>query len=288
MSQKGIKSVILAIGLALCSCNSADQKAVSSNDNKQVKPSTSVADNLVNGLSAVTAAPAALVDFDIFVYGYANDNQICLGQAVITINSDFTLKFPDSKLACASIVLDLSKLLSQVQLTGASGGMMSHMTDDGYALYSDSLMNATFQPARPLMIGPIITDRDKYKGYTKSVTTSVAANSLESGKTYQGQGTVELSTIDFNSYTNTIVGTTFDSIIHWHATTTGFDNIPKTLGLLFESMDWWFNTTPIMIPRIEIVASVSDFMEEQAGNQGISAMVGKVRIVLQVNNFKVQ
>ena len=289
MALKILNAVALAtLLLHLSACNSSDEKAVADSGNKQVKPLSTLdaptgnsgSNGILGSSDATAVVPAAVVDFDVFVYGNANNRQICLGRALITINTDFSLAFPDSKLTCASIVIDLSKILAQAQSSGTDG-LAGNMTHDGMVLSAEKLMNATFTPARPVMLGPIITDRDKYKDYVKSVATSVDAISLETGASIKGKGTVELRTIDFNAYTNEIVGSSFDSILHWRASTTGFEGVPKTLGLLFERIDWWFNTKPIMIPKIEIVADIGDFLEKNA----LSSMVGKVRIVLQVNNY---
>ena len=277
--------IALAALFALFSCNSSDEKSVTNSGNDQQEKPVSTVDP-TSGSNMTAPVPAAIVDFDMFVYGLDNGNKLCSGQAVITVNSDFSIKFPSSKLSCASIVLDLGKLLE-----GQTGGSntMSHLSHDGFILYADKLENATFQPPRPFMIGPIITDRSKYEGYTKSVTSQVNAVSIETSKQYDLKGTVTLSVLDFNNYTNPVVQDTFSSVIHWQATTTGFDSMPKTLGLLFEKMEWWFNTSPIMIPQIEIVADLNDFLDNKGTTQGqMSELLGKVRIVLQANNYKIQ
>jgi hypothetical protein len=66
-------------------------------------------------------------------------------------------------------------------------------------------------------------------------------------------------------------------VIHWKISRQGFEGISAMNGLLFDSWEWWFNTNPIMIPRMRIKGNIKDFVEVSEGS--LKAVVGDVVIL---------
>ena len=52
----------------------------------------------------------------------------------------------------------------------------SKVAHDGYMLYLKRLSKADFNPPRPFLLGPVITDLDKYKGFHKVTETTATVN----------------------------------------------------------------------------------------------------------------
>lgn len=271
-------------------CNPADERAVTSSGDETKPIRTLLPDNfealqqekntaVAEGENIITA-----VDYDVYVYSASSERRICLGTARINIFEDFNLNIPDGKIKCSSMILNLATLLSHAKKPTPEEKAQQKREHDGKMFYVGHFMGANFTPPRPLLIGPIITNSKKYEGYSKEVATTL--NGTYDAKEYNSKGTFKVRVINHKTnYTNGIVGETFDNIINWELSASGFEGTPKGLGLIYKKITWWFNLKPIMIPKIEISGNISDFILSDDPNKKPDEFIGDVRVVLEVNNY---
>jgi hypothetical protein len=208
---------------------------------------------------------------------------LCLGTASIEITSDFAMKFPAAKISCVSLTIDLAKVLGATQSSMGNNNMSS----DGKMLYMDSFGSAKFEPARPFLVGPIIQDPSEYEGFSKSGDYTVTYD--KSGVQDTKSGKINVKVLETQGkYNAGNFDKKLDKVLHWQMTTTGFDGVPVANTFLFDKIEFYWNTRPIMVPKIVIEGYLGDFVTKNDGAKGavnIDDVIGQIRLELTVTKF---
>jgi hypothetical protein len=258
-----------AIGLAwsFAGCRSSDE-GIFKGGSSESKPSSSVG-------SGLTESAEVLGTFKFALRITSNSEAaVCRGEIEATIKSDFTLDVPNGVAQCASIKIDLAKMLPK--LTGGIdkiGGLSAGKGDK--LIYLASIGAASFSPPRPLLLQPIVRKHEGLKDFDKTSTHTLTVKEA-SGQTTVKDGSFRVQVLGINQ-TEQIKDQTFDKVIHWKISRDGFDGITALNGLLFDSWEWWFNTNPIMIPRMRIKGNIKDFVE--VSDESLKGVMGDTVIL---------
>lgn len=269
---------MIALCLLAVGCEDGDEKVFKGSGSNESKPGATLLPEGagITGLGATSAAPteAARVTFDLAVYGNSGA-KLCDGEVKIQIMSDFTMKFPDSTAQCVSMKVDLSKALGGAETQG--GKQESNITSTDGILNFKSIAGGTFDPPRPFLLGPVVQNSEKYKGFTHHSEHQVTSASGS------GSGAFDIEVLDVDTtYKNKYLEKPFDKILHWKIKASGFDGVKKSEGLLFKEMEWVWNTNPIMIPKLTIRGELGDLIEAEGGG---SDLVGEIKIDLSVKEY---
>jgi hypothetical protein len=144
------------------------------------------------------------------------------------------------------------------------------------------IANANFYPERPLLIGPIIQNPEEFSGFTETTRHRLETLDQKTGKKITSEGEFTVSVIA-DQRELTVDGGDFEHVLHWKIEASGFSGIPKSQGLLFTKWEWYWNTRPIMIPKIVIVGEISDFLSGNGSDA--SALVGEITIDLSAKHY---
>lgn len=199
---------------------------------------------------------------------------ICVGRVDLNIKEDFSLEFPNSKAQCSLIgELDLSKLLNSLN-DDADREKAAEAQDKMLRL--KKLGPMTFDPPRPLLVGPIIQDPSQYQGLSETRSYTVQyTNKEKGGAITTDYGDITVNVLEAGSSWTPIFmpQSPFDNILRFEMLTKGFRNVPRTKGFLFDRVEFTLNGRPLAIPAIKIESKASDLMSA-AGPNGAGAMSG--------------
>lgn len=242
----------------------------------EVKPTSSRGAGLTESVAEIASLTFALGIFS------NSGAAVCKGEVEAQIFSNFTVKIPKGQALCGSVTVDLAKMLPDITSSMGQLGALSTVPGDKL-VYIASIAGASFDPPRPILLRPIVRKPDGFKGLDKTSTHTVTAKS-ETGETISGRGSFRVEVLSVNE-TEKIKDNTFDKVIHWRITREGFEGLSALNGLLFDSWEWWFNTSPIMIPRIKIKGTIKDFI--QASDPSVMGVFGEtVTLELVVLKYK--
>lgn len=293
-----IKSKLLGLlaGMAAIGCNPDDEKVFKSPGNTETKPTATLLSSLQGGAADANggkkpATEAASVTYIVRIKTNSGID-FCEGTASLKIMSDLNVKVPEAKVQCSSVVIDLGSILGGDKgLTGgadtgaaAAGDKAGLLAHDGHIFYIKELMGTKFSGnGRPMLLGPLVQNNDKYKNFKKSVTTTVSGLDPVTKAPVSGDATFNVEVINHKTtYKNKYIDKGFDSILHWKVEATADEKLPPSLGLVFEKWEWLYNTNPIMIPQIEIVANLKNFISDPNSS---SDLVGKITLTLLVKEY---
>jgi hypothetical protein len=186
---------------------------------------------------------------------------ICIGKMFLHIKDDFSIEFPDSKLKCSLIgELDLEKILS---------GLNDNQDRDKAAAAEDKMLRlkklgpVTFDPPRPLLVGPVIHDPLLFQGLTETKSYNVQYTDQDKdGAIIEDTGSITVNVLEAGArVTPTFMPNhPFDSIVRFEMLSSGFSKIPRTKGFLFNRVEFTLNSRPIAIPSIKIQSKAADLM----------------------------
>lgn len=186
---------------------------------------------------------------------------VCVGKMFLHIMEDFSIEFPDSKLKCTLIGdLDLEKLLS---------GLNENEDREKAASSEDKMLRLkklgpmTFDPPRPLLVGPIIQDPTIYRGLTETKQYNVQyADEDKGGSITQDSGTITVNVLEAGSSLTPafMPNNPFENIVRFEILAQGFSKVPRTKGFLFNRVEFTLNSRPLAIPAIKIRSKASDLM----------------------------
>lgn len=278
---------LILIGVA---CNSADEK-VFKGGSTESKPVTTLLNGTegVKGFDATAEVKTAATVTYLMKVTSESGAALCEGEATVMIMSNFSMSFPKAEIDCVSLKVNLAKAL---EAGGGIGGgdpkeAQENIVHDGKVLSLKKLANATFDPPRPMLLGPIIQDASKYKNFTQTTQHSLNGTDPESGAVVTGSGSFAIEVLDHKTtYKNKFIDEEFENVIHWQMTTSGFKGVPAKIGLVFERWEWLWNTRPIMIPKLSFTGHLSDFISGDAGANA-DALVGILKIDLTVKEYKI-
>lgn len=269
------------------------------------KPQPASLDAVGAGAEAKTLARLSY-DFELFS---DSGSSICEGIFSARLQSDFELALDDSNAQCAFFNIDISRFLSPINF----GKFLSDSEDASDLSLSDKIKlnhdgtllrlegvgeELRFDPPRPLMFGPFIQDQDALISFSRSWNTTVTINDED----FQGsgQGIFEAKVISVNSpYDDPRFSSKFKNTIHWQITANGFETILDRYGLLIPHFELWYNSNPIMIPKIRAIIDskslVEEFASEIGGGTGsgfissvierLGGLIGDVTIEMRIRDY---
>jgi hypothetical protein len=294
-------SIILAV--SLFSCDAEDKAVFNDDSNYESKPQSLITNNAdqaaLENQQKSDVKKAAEVTYRLKISGESGA-VLCRGQIALTLMTNFSLQFPNAFVKCSSMTIDLASLLSSSisgDASGDSGALSGYegkkggnvpISHDGKVLYFKEIAGATFEPARPFLIGPIITDAEKYRDFELNVQSNATTTD---GK--NGSGSFKMKVLDHkmtysNSYLEENGHNPFENVIHWELLTSGFDGFTAKDGVIIERFIWHWNTRPLMIPEIQIEGDLGDlFGPTGPDDDGMaSAFVGYVKVNLKVEKYE--
>ena len=293
MNRNKIIALIFSVG-ALVGCGEAEDSFIFSTPGaSESKPVAVHAPLLARSNLTASGQPvtkAAAVNYLISVTSNSG-NEVCSGKASIEIMSDFTMKFPTAKIKCLTLAIDMAGIIGAS--ANSSAVNLSNLASDGSVLSIDEIANATFDPPRPMLLGPVVQDPSIYKGFKRTVDTQVTvkdANSKLNKKSAKGQ--FDLAVIEgpndvLTTYKNKLSPKNdFDKVLNWTIAAKGFDGIPAKNGLLLKKMEWFWNIEPIMIPKLVIVGELAGFIETDGSQASINQLIGDITIKLAVESWE--
>lgn len=210
---------------------------------------------------------------------------LCSGPATLEIMNDFQVRFPDFKLRCQGFDLDLASMLQAAATNGQENQKPAELLEhDGYVLQIGKVGEATYDPPRPFVLGPVIQDPEKYRGFSREYQTRVKGKSKLTGKTYDAAGAFKVTVMNHHTdYKWPEKNINLENVIRWKIQKAGFDGVPPTFGMLFKEMEWYFSYRPILIPVIRIKGNISDFVsknDSSSDNGMMQQMVGDLTTTL--------
>ena len=285
--------LVLALLCASACTNSSDSSVFSSGGSRQVKPAATQASLIKSnkpdfGLDAPTKMANA--DYVITVTSNSGD-RICTGDATIDVMSNFTMRFPEAWVECLNLKIDIANIIG-TEFTKSKSGL-ANFTSDGEMLSAASLGNAKFTPPRPFLLGPVIQDVNVYKGFSRSVATvvDVVDTKTQDQKSATGEFNVEVIPDQttgevLTSYSNQLSPkNSFDKVLHWSVSASGFEGITAKNGLIFKRVEWFWNVQPVMIPKLVIYGDLTDFIGDSHGGSSVSQLLGDIKIEVTVKDY---
>ncbi len=297
-----VPALVAVLALGAAACDDSDEKVFKSPGNTESKPAATLLEQLKNsggnGLSGQAEAPTPVASVTYLMnIETAAGVGVCNGDFSGQILSNFSFKLPQAEIQCLGLTVDIAALLNGGGAGGLGGGAapaasgsgaanpLAAIEHDGYVLKLKSFLGASFEPARPVLLGPIVQNPEKYKGYDKVFETTLSGDA--GGEHIQKAGKFHVVVLDHHaSYSNAgIVGKDkLESIIHWKMTAEGFDGVPANLGGAIDSLEFKWNTRPIMIPYIQIKGKLlQGFLKGDAASLGKA--VGELVITVVVKDF---
>ncbi|SMF08488.1 hypothetical protein [Pseudobacteriovorax antillogorgiicola] len=212
----------------------------------------------------------------------------CTGKVRLQILSNIDLNFETSQLDCLGLSFDFSRILNS-DLLGSSlsteedtdGNLLEGLSHDGDMLYIGQAGSVSYNPPRPVLLGPLIVKAEKYAGYYNQIESTMEwTDELENIQSSRGVFEVEVNQADFSFDTPQEA---LPHVINWQITSTGFSPEAVLEGIIFQKIEWWWSTSPLMIPQISITTNPLVFLGEDA--EGISNLVGDLTLTLSVEDF---
>ncbi len=282
--MRTVKRTILAgvIWTVLLGCSDEDENVFSKNGNTESKPV--VTDSPGSADLSKKAAKVAEVTYDLSVTS-SSGAVPCRGEVALGILEDFSLDIPTAVMNCGSLTLNLGMVLGKSVMSGGEDrDLTGNMQHDGKVMSMKQIANANFYPERPILLGPIIQNPSDYVGFKRTTEHKLETLDKTTGKRKESRGEFKVTVLDVESHFE-VPGGSFDNVLHWQLEANGFDGIPKSQGLMFSKWEWYWNTRPIMIPKIVIVGELSDFIQSKNGESGTNDLLGELKIELIAKQY---
>ncbi|MBM4253582.1 MAG: hypothetical protein FJ146_16565 [Deltaproteobacteria bacterium] len=288
------KNVLLSFMTSmLWACSAAEDSFVfSAPGASESKPIAAHAPLLArNSLNAASQPASKVASAKYLINVISNSgNEVCNGKASIEVMSDFTMTFPEAKIKCLSLTVNLAGILAAG--AGSTPTGLSNLQSDGSILSIGEVANATFAPARPMLLGPVVQDPSIYKDFRKSVNTTVTVKEPGSKldkKSAPGQFDIEVvpgPSDVLTTYANKLSPeNNFDKVLHWTIAAKGFDGIPAKNGLLLKKMEWFWNIEPIMIPKVVITGELAGFIDTNGTPSSVNQLIGDIKITVTLQSW---
>jgi hypothetical protein len=263
---KCLKNYLFVLYFSVAGCTSNDDSVFKSGVSEQ-KPTSSVpvsSSGLTENIKEVGTFKFALK------ISSNSGATVCKGDITARIMSNFTMEYPEGVARCASIQVDLAKMLGQFS---GNLGKIGKLTASKGVLYIASIAGAEFSPPRPILLGPIIRNPEIYKDLDITTNHTVTIKDA-SGQTETKDGSFNVKVHEINKTEEVKNHGTYDSVIHWQITRSGFEGISPLNGLILDSLEWWFNIKPISIPRLKVKANIQDFVKSD--DPSLASVFGNV------------
>lgn len=268
----------------LFSCDA--EKSSGPFDDKQfeTKPESSALDTSEDNLMSEEESqkPAINLKWQVRV-SFNSGVELCRGSVEGHVFSNYRLVIKDGqkKLKCSELTLSFDEILKGLSIDISTIMEKMSTTESRKFLEIDDLMGVHFNPARPFILNPIITNPQKYQGFKSTIKTIATGRNLQ-GKTVSTPGNMTIEVHETGiPFTSSANQQKFDNVIHWSITNEGFKGLPQLVGMLYSRMDYWW-AIPFNIPRIRVVTDDSDLVNqafsgsETAGTKGPTIDIGSV------------
>ena len=271
----------------MTACNSEEDAVFKKSGNLETKPDAS----LLEELSPLNpddddAEPtvAADVTYRIKVES-ASETELCNGRVTLQVLSNFKMKFPEAVVNCISLRINLAGILGAQTDSNSGSASTGKLKHDGEVLSIEKIAGATFSPPRPVLLGPVVQDEEKYKNFAPRKTKHTLSAVAPDGSSVEGEGTFGLQVIKYPTTYKDGDTIFFDKVMHWEMTSQ-FDT-PARYGLTFAKWTWYWNTRPIMIPGLVIEGSIKDFIESSTVETA-AALTGDLKFKLEVEKYDIK
>lgn len=248
------KFVIVSALAVSVSCTNADDDVFSENDGRS--PRQLSAEETSNR-AAAKVVPIAMASYEVKIYG-ERGMRLCIGALDLKLMSDLSFGDSSGGIRCLGKKIDMGSMLQE-----ASGAAMNpgDIEATGQMIRANKLGNVEFYPARPLIVGPIVQDPSVFMGLDETSSHTAVFTDPVTGQKSQGTGSFQVKVLEVNGkYVSSRLGKTLDKILHWQITSTGFDGISKSEALAFERFEMYWNTRPLVVPKIVIVGAIESFI----------------------------
>jgi hypothetical protein len=263
----------------MASCTSGE---VFKTGNNETKPPRQQGAADSSGLEAASK-PILAADYNVSVDA-SNGQNLCKGVANVILGGDLKFK-PTGTLKCIMVgdkkIEELFKDTTQEdELDPAKYPEAGRVTRKPNPL--PGTPGATFDPPRPSLLGPLIQRPDEFEGY-RYVEQSRLTLINEAG-TVQDQGAFLIQVKDVgSSFSPEGSGKTYDQIIHWEISASGFSNVQKGAIGVFDRSEYWQNVRPISIPQIKFYTKLSQLFSGGMSQLG-DAFLGPVTISITLKS----
>ncbi len=257
---------------------SIEQRRAGSAASLEAQDATSVF-NLVDATYAIVLRNAA--------------GPLCTGQSRMRIDSQFALEIVQPTVTCLGFTFDLSALINSKLLSEALKSSLGNETSpaanlshDGSMLLTKKVIDASFDPPRPLLVGPVIVEAGKYQGFAKTYPSTMSYTDPKTAAVTTRGGNFAVRVLEpALVYTNGNL--TIDRVMHWEVRASGFEGIPAIYGMTFTRLDWHWSTRPLMIPKIEVDLTTSDLALISAGpvDSFISGLLGTLTVSMSLTQM---
>lgn len=241
-----------------------------------------------SGQNAVKTEPPKLMSrarYEVRVYSLRNlstcrENdiecgQLASGEIMMETMSNFSIKFVSGSVRMLNnpdLTLDLTKSLSQFAPEAGQDTMAGNLSSDadGRIVMTKRVGDILFEPARPLILGPIIQNPDDFRGLEKTYSNirfSTAPNSK--APPASGTATIHLKVVNprerYTPRSQQVSASPFE-VMHWEM---ALDNSSGTStqnvqGLLLNKISFYWRTRPIQIPRLVLETDLPSLMGGKA------------------------
>ncbi len=216
------------------------------------------------------------------------------GEIVMETMSNFSIKFVSGSVRILNnpaLTIDLSRSLGQFAPDATKDTMTGNISSDldGRVVMTKRIGNILFEPARPLILGPIIQDPAQFADIDKTYPGIRFMSAPEhTGPAVSGTATIRLKVINpretYKPRHAAVSATPFE-VLHWemsldNSTATASQNVQ---ALLLNKIAFYWRTRPIQIPRIAMDTDLPSLLGGKA-DAGLAAW-GAVRVILDAKEI---
>jgi len=284
MRNPRIPTFLILIAALAWSCHSADDKVF-----MDPKIDLSRTQNLTDGTVPVARnpVPIALASYRVRVFGKSG-GEICSGAVDLQLLSNLGFGPANGGMTCLSQKIDLGRMLAG--LSGTPESDDTEMIADGTMVRVRRFGGVTFTPARPLVVGPIVQNPAMFMNLHETSQHLATWRNPANGQVVNATGSTTVNVLGVNqTFESATLNKTFDKILHWEMTSTGYDGIPKSDAFIFDRIEMLWNSRPLVVPKIIIEGGVRDFLSSDR-RQPIEIFadifIGRVKIVLEATRFE--
>lgn len=277
-------TVLMVLSLATGSCRNRDDEVF-----MDPRVDATRARNLMEESRPGTRllVPIARTSYRVRVFGQGGA-EICSGAVDLELMSNLGFGPANGAMVCLNQKIDLGRMLAGVSGTPEEDD--TEMVADGTMVRVRRFGGVTFNPPRPLVVGPIVQDPAQFTGLNQASQHVATWKNPANGQVVNATGTTSVRVLGVNqTFSSPTLQRSFDRILHWEMVSTGYDGIPKSDAFIFDRIEMLWNSRPLAVPRIVIEGNVRNFISGDS-RQAIEILaqlfIGRVKIVLEATRFE--
>lgn len=278
-------TALVVLAAVAGSCRNADDK-VFMDPSVDLSRTQNLTDNARPGMK--NPVPIALASYRVRVFGKTGLTEICSGAVDLQLMSNLGFGPANGGMMCLNQKIDLGRLLAG--LSGTAETDDTDMIADGTMVRVRRFGGISFNPARPLVVGPVVQNPAMFMNLNQTSQHMATWQNPANGRVVNSVGNTTVRVLGVNqTFESTTLNKTFDRILHWEMTSTGYDGIPKSDAFIFDRIEMLWNSRPLVVPKIVVEGSIRDFLSGDS-RQPIEILaevfVGRVKIVLEATRFE--